>query len=335
MNLRSLISLICLVILTATSVFLGLSIVLFRPFKGHSNPEQPLVIERGASLPEISRTLKDHGIIPSEEIFEWYVRLTGQAATLQAGEYLFKGPVDLFEVSRMLRLGLVHYRKLTVPEGLTLREIARRLDERDFGSEDNFLQAMTRVDWITGWDPEASDNLEGYLFPETYFFSRPMSEEEIVQSIVENFSEQWTSRHSMRARELNLTVREVITLASLIEEETGLAEERPLVSSVFHNRLKRNLKLACDPTVIYAVSLAKEFDGIIHRSDLEFDSPYNTYLYPGLPPGPISNPGMAAIEAALYPAEGDFLYFVSKNDGGHVFSSSYRDHRRAVARYQR
>ena len=139
----------------------------------------------------------------------------------------------------------------------------------------------------------------------------------------------------MRARELNLTVREVITLASLIEEETGLAEERPLVSSVFHNRLKRNLKLACDPTVIYAVSLAKEFDGIIHRSDLEFDSPYNTYLYPGLPPGPISNPGMAAIEAALYPAEGDFLYFVSKNDGGHVFSSSYRDHRRAVARYQR
>ena len=127
----------------------------------------------------------------------------------------------------------------------------------------------------------------------------------------------------------------VVTLASLIEKETGLDRERPLVSAVFHNRLQQNLKLACDPTIIYAVKLVKEFDGIINQSDLELDSPYNTYLYPGLPPGPIANPGLKSIEAALYPADVDYLYFVSANDGSHVFSTDYRDHNRAVAKYQR
>ena len=153
--------------------------------------------------------------------------------------------------------------------------------------------------------------------------------------MIESFRQTWTPEHSRRARELQLSIREVVTLASLIEKETALDQERPLVSAVFHNRLQQNLKLACDPTVIYAVKQVKEFDGIIHQSDLDLDSPYNTYLYPGLPPGPIANPGLESIEAALYPAQVDYLYFVSTNDGSHYFSNNYRDHNRAVRQYQR
>jgi UPF0755 protein len=153
--------------------------------------------------------------------------------------------------------------------------------------------------------------------------------------MVSHFREIWTQEYSRRAQELEFSIREVITLASLIEKETSLSGERPLVSAVFHNRLRQNLKLACDPTVIYAVNLIKEFDGVINQSDLDLDSPYNTYLYPGLPPGPIANPGLDSIEAALYPADVEYLYFVSTNEASHIFSINYRDHQRAVDKYQR
>jgi UPF0755 protein len=157
----------------------------------------------------------------------------------------------------------------------------------------------------------------------------------VILSMISNLRKLWTQEKADQARELDLTLREVLTLASLIEKESGLESERNLVSAVFHNRLKIGMKLASDPTVIYAVKRIKEYDGIIHRSDLQLDSPYNTYLYPGLPPGPIANPGLASIKAALHPADVDFLYFVSKNDGSHFFSRHFRDHNRAVQQYQR
>ena len=187
---------------------------------------------------------------------------------------------------------------------------------------------------VADLEPEARD-LEGYLLPETYFLSRKSTEADLVQMMVDSFRRLWTSRLSRQAGQTGLTIREIVTMASLIEKETGSEVERPLVSAVFHNRLRLGMKLMCDPTVIYAVKLAKNFDGIIHQSDLDFDSPYNTYLYPGLPPGPITNPGRASLEAALSPAETDYLYFVSKNDGTHVFSANYSAHREAVVRYQR
>ena len=324
-----------LILMALASGFFGFLSVASSPYKGYPEPEQIVVVERGGTVQAIARNLASKGVIRSAVLFEWYIRLIGQAQWLQAGAYRFEGAVDLFSVARTLRLGLVHHRKFTVPEGLTLKEIAARLHEGGFGSEDGLLQALQQTDWIAEWDPEAGSNLEGYLFPDTYFFTLHMNEAEIVQTIVGAFRKAWSPEHSERARELGFSVREVVTLASLIEAETGLAEERALVSAVFHNRLRRNMKLACDPTVIYAVSLVKEFDGIIHRSDLEIDSPYNTYLYPGLPPGPIGNPGLASIEAALYPAQSDYLYFVSRNDGGHHFSTSYNEHSRAVAQYQR
>jgi UPF0755 protein len=240
----------------------------------------------------------------------------------------------LQEVVETIAAGRVFYHRVTVPEGLGMKEIAQIFVEAKFGSLPRFLSVMQNGDLVADLDDEASD-LEGYLFPETYFLTTGSSESEIIELMLGNFRQFWTSENQRRAKELGMTVREVVTLASLIEKETGLGQERPLVSSVFHNRLRMNMKLACDPTVIYAVQRVKPYDGVIHQSDLQLDSPYNTYLYPGLPPGPIANPGRLAIEAALFPAESDYLYFVSRNDGSHVFSKGYRDHARAVRKYQR
>lgn len=324
-----------LVCLTTGTALLWWMIQIYHPYQGHKEPSQLILIQRGFTLPQIAGTLESHGIVRSSLIFQWYARLAYDPASLKAGEYRFEGPQNLPAVMAKLRAGLVYHHRITIPEGMTLDEIAERLADNGFGEREKFLQAMQQVDLIADWDPAADKNLEGYLFPDTYFFTRSMSEEEIVQAMVNDFREAWTPKHFQRANELDLTIREVITLASLIEKETGLTRERPLISAVFHNRLRQNLKLACDPTVIYAVKLVKEFDGVIHQSDLNLDSPYNTYLYPGLPPGPIANSGLESIEAALHPTDVNYLYFVSTNDGAHFFSTNYRDHSRAVARYQR
>ena len=315
--------------------FLWLMIQIYQPYQGYEGPHQLIVIQRGYTVPQIAGTLESHGIVRSSLLFEWYARFAHRPLLLKAGEYRFEGPMNLPSVTEKLRTGLVHHYRITIPEGLAMDEIAERFAGEGFGTRDHFLEAMRLTALMADWDPRAENNLEGYLFPDTYFVTRDMSEEEIVRAMVANFRKAWTPERLKRAEELDLTTREVITLASLIEEETGLSHERPLISAVFHNRLGRNLKLACDPTVIYAVKLVKEYDGVINQSDLELDSPYNTYLYPGLPPGPIANPGLESIDAALYPAEVDYLYFVSTNDGRHFFSTNFRDHNRAVAQYQR
>ena len=321
--------------LAVAVLLLWFMVEIYQPYQGYPNPSRIVLIERGWALPQIAEALNSQGIIRASSIFQWYVRLAFEPSLLKAGEYQFEGPQNLPAVLEKLRLGQVHHYRITIPEGLALDEIAKRLAENGFGDEENFLQAMQDIDLIGDWDRVADQNLEGYLFPDTYFFPRGVDEREIVQAMVSYFSEIWTSEHSQRAQELELSIREVITLASLIEKETSLDRERPLVSAVFHNRLRQNLKLACDPTVIYAVKLVKEFDGVINQSDLDLDSPYNTYLYAGLPPGPIANPGLQSIEAALYPADVDYLYFVSTNDASHFFSINYRDHNRAVEKYQR
>jgi UPF0755 protein len=253
---------------------------------------------------------------------------------LKAGEYHFTHPISTLEVFEKLRKGEVYRVRVTVPEGLSRQEIVMLLSSNGFGPPDRLRQATAARDLIRSLDTAAED-LEGYLFPDTYFFARRATPKEIARTMVSGFTRVWTEGRQERARELGLSVREVVTLASLIEEETGASSERPLVSAVFHNRLRRNIPLACDPTVVYGVKRAKPYDGVINRSDLELDSPYNTYLRAGLPPGPICNPGSASIDAALYPASVDYLYFVSKNDGTHVFSSDYASHQSAVRRYQR
>ena len=332
---RSLILFTVLTSLVTASFLLWLIIQIYQPYRGYEGSHQQVVIQRGSSVPQIAGTLESYGIVRSSLIFEWYARFSYRPLILQAGEYRFEKPLNLPSVTETLQEGLVHHYRVTIPEGLDMHEIAERFAGEGFGATDQFLEAMQRTALMGDWDPHAENNLEGYLFPDTYFLTRDIGEEEIVQVMVANFRKAWTPERLGRAEELGFTTREVITLASLIEKETGLSSERPLISAVFHNRLRKNLKLECDPTVIYAVKLVKAFDGVINQSDLKLDSPYNTYLYPGLPAGPIANPGLASIDAALYPAEVDFLYFVLANEGRHIFSSNYRDHTRAVAQYQR
>ena len=199
---------------------------------------------------------------------------------------------------------------------------------------DEFASASGQTEWISGWDDAATD-MEGYLFPETYHFPKGTPTEKLVEAMVTQFKKTFNENWQRRADELGMTVREVVILASLIEKETSIPEERTLVSAVFHNRLRIGMKLDCDPTIIYALKQQDRFGDRLRTKDLRFDSPYNTYLYPGLPPGPICNPGQGCLEAALYPAASKYLYFVSKNDGSHHFSLTLREHLRAVQKYQK
>ena len=304
------------------------------PFPEILETPQFFEVEKGQGVGQIAARLEAAGLIYSARLFRLYLHWQGPSFRLQAGEYRFDRPTNLTQVADKLHRGDVYLHKITIAEGLTLSETAERFATRNFGIHDRLLELMGRPETISAIDPEAH-NLEGYLFPETYLLEKGTTEEVIVESMVQQFVKNWSLERWHRARQLGLSVRQVVTLASLIEKETNQPDERRLISSVFHNRLHRNMTLDCDPTVIYAVRLVKEYDGILHRSDLQLDSPYNTYLYPGLPPGPIANPGLAAIDAALDPAPTDYLYFVSANDGSHVFSRNYRDHERAVVRYQR
>ena len=306
--------------------------LLERPF-GSSIP-QIVQIPRGIGTRQIGSLLSEVGLLRSPHLFRIALQIRPSERALQAGRYAISPPVSPFYLLDLLRQGQTQRQHLTLREGLDWRETVSHLVASRLGSRRRFLELVTSPQLIQDIDAQAND-LEGYLFPETYLLDVTANEETITRTLLGQARQVWTTERRERATALGMTVREVITLASLIEKETGRPEERPLISSVFHNRLQRNMPLACDPTVIYAVKLVKEYDGIIHRSDLELDSPYNTYLYPGLPPGPIANPGLAAIEAALSPAQSDYLFFVSKNDGTHAFSRTYGEHARAVRRYQR
>lgn len=304
-----------------------------RPFRDYAGDQRIVVVERGRTVAQIAQQLEAAGVIESARMFRWHVRLAGNFP-LQAGEYRFDHPVSAVEVADLMRRGEVAQHPVTVREGLDLEEVCQLLADKGFGRVERFREAARDPAAIADWDPMATD-LEGYLFPDTYHFTRGAEEKAIVGTMVKRLRQVWTPRRRQRAAELGLSLRQTVTLASLIEKETGVAYERPLVSAVFHNRLRLNMNLACDPTVVYAVKRVKEYDGVINRSDLDLDSPYNTYLHPGLPPGPIANPGEAAIDAALNPADTKYLYFVSRNDGSHAFSTSYREHQRAVSIYQR
>ncbi len=291
-------------------------------------------IPSGFSVNRIGERLARSGVIRSARHFSWYVRVRSLGGRLQAGEYSFEGPVSLDDVVQKLSSGQVHLRRLTIQEGLALDQISEILVNAGWAAREAAEQLLEDPAPIADLDGRATD-LEGYLFPDTYLLRKGATAEEVVMVMTARFREVWTPDRSRRADELGMSLREIVSLASLIEKETALASERPLVSSVFHNRLRKNIRLACDPTVIYAVKQVKEYDGVLHQSDLELDSPYNTYLYPGLPPGPISNASEASLEAALFPGESDFLFFVSRNDGSHVFSETYSEHRKAVETYQR
>ena len=302
-----------------------------QPFQGFSG-EQFVDIPQGAGSRAIERRLTEAGIVPDAWTFRAALRWSGRGRELQAGEYRFDAPASPLEIVDRLARGDVYQVAITFPEGLTIDEMAEIFEMRALGSASDFRAAARDVSAIAALDPAARD-LEGYLFPETYPVSRHADAATLVTTMVERFKVVYGEVAADRDAR-GLSPRQVVTLASLVEKETARPEERPLVAAVYRNRLDIGMGMQADPTVIYALRKTGKYDGNIRRRDLSIDSPYNTYRYPGLPPGPIAAPGRAALEAVFAPADVTYLYFVSRNDGSHVFASTLGEHNANVQKFQ-
>ncbi len=297
---------------------------------GRDTALQTITVERGAPFSTVARRLGERGLIRSQKKFMFAAWLLGAYREIQAGEYAFSPSMTPLAIIRMLKSGAVREYVITVPEGYTVREIGALLEKKGLTRADEF-RALALKGGIASSLGLPGPTAEGYLFPDTYILRKGMSAREIMAKMAGRFKEVYERELRAEAEERGMNAREVVTLASMIEKETSDPSERALISSVFHNRLRRGIKLQSDPTVIYAI---KAFDGNIRKKDLDIRSPYNTYLHYGLPPGPIANPGLASMRSAIEPADTDYLYFVSRNDGTHYFSRTYREHQRAVRRFQ-
>ena len=303
------------------------------PYRGATGAETFVDIPPGIGPAGIGARLVNAGVVQDAWTFRAAVLISGRARELKAGEYRFDAPMTALDVVAKLARGDVYTRMLTFREGLTIAEMASVFEERGFGAAADFTTAAQNAALIRDLDPAARD-LEGYLFPETYALPRRTPASVVVERMVAGFKKAFAAELRTAAAADGLTVRQAVTLASLVEKETASAAERPLVAAVYRNRMKIRMGMQADPTVIYALEKAGQYDGNLSREDLMFESPYNTYRYAGLPPGPIAAPGRAALEATVRPAAVDFLYFVSKNDGTHVFASTLADHNRNVQRWQ-
>jgi len=289
-----------------------------------------VLLRPGWTTRHIARELQQQGVIRSSAAFLFIDYVKG-VKTVKAGEYKFEQPANAVDVWGRLTRGDVYARTLVVPEGYTMFDIASAVEQAGLGSAGDFLiAARSDLFLVRDIDPQAK-SLDGYLFPDTYEFTRIDSAHDIVAAMVHRFRQQ---AHSIGLLGRSDT-HKIVTMASIVEKETGDPNERPIVASVYYNRLARNMPLAADPSVIYAALLAGRYRGTIYASDLQFDSPYNTYKYAGLPPGPIANPGTASLQAALHPAHTDYLYFVSDNNGHHRFARDLEEHARNVALYRR
>ena len=295
------------------------------------NPAVKMItVSRGSSFAQTAQTLYQAGIIKSPLKFRILARMRRVEKRIQAGEYLLAPSMPPGVILEKMVTGKVRLYKMTVPEGSNLKEIAGIIAQAGFVNSEDFMKIATDPAEVGKLGIEAA-TLEGYLFPDTYYFPKSATARDIIEAMVERFRSLFSDEWKNRAAEMGFTIHEVLTMAAIIEKETGAAAERPLISSVFHNRLRKGMRLETDPTVIYGI---ENFDGNLTRSHLRTYTPYNTYKIKGLPPGPIASPGLASIEAALYPAKTDYLFFVSKQDGTHHFSSKFWDHRRAIRKYQ-
>ncbi len=314
------------------SIFV-LSWFLFVPFS-KSESTKVIFIKKGTPLKKVSEVLEKEGIIKNRHFFVFLATMLGEKTRIKSGEYEFHTPMLPLAVLSALAKGQVKRHLVTIPEGFTLIQIAQLLENLNLVEKERFLQKTSSPVFINalGLSQLAGPTLEGYLFPDTYHVFREMDPEEVIRIMVHQFRKVFGPDLGQRASELGISEREVVILASVIEKETALSEERPFISAVFHNRLKKKIPLQSDPTVIYGI---RNFNGNLTKQDLMRPTPYNTYLLTGLPPTPICNPGRDSLLAAVRPAPVSYLYFVSRNDGSHYFSSDIEEHNRAVWKYQK
>jgi UPF0755 protein len=331
--MKKLLALVFLAFVLAGCVVAFMYVRVNQPYRGYQGSEQFVEIPQGGGSVTIGDRLVGAGVIRDTTTYRTALWMTGQGRRLKAGDYRFERAMTPLEVIDKIARGDVYVVNVTFPEGLTIAEMAKIFDSHGLGPADSFKDAARTPALIHALDPEAKD-LEGYLFPETYALSRHADASKLVALMVSRFEHVFTGELRQAAAARNLTVRQAVTLASIVEKETARADERPLVAAVYTTRLRIGMPLQCDPTVIYALTKAGRYAGNIHKDDLSFDSPYNTYRYPGLPPGPIASPGRASLEAAVRPADADYLYFVSRNDGSHEFARTLDDHNRNVHKYQ-
>lgn len=311
----------------------------------HSSTEKVITIPPKSSTNLIISKLHQEGVISNPTAVSWWLKTFGRGKVLKTGDYQFNSPITPLQVIDKLVRADVATRKVTIPEGYNQWEIADKLavalpgmKEPAPANRDELLPLFKNTKLIADLDPKATD-LEGYLFPDTYEYTTTTTRAQLVEAMVKRFRKVYTSELQSKASALGMNTRQAITMASLVEKEAKVDKDRELISQVYHKRLKLKMNLACDPTVIYGAILAGKYkwNGTIYRSDLDRDSPYNTYKNPGMPPGPIASAGKRAIEAALNPAKTDYLFFVVdgvKRDGSHVFTTNGADHERAVSDYR-
>lgn len=312
----------------AAAVFASAGSLAFLFFlDGFCAREKAVEIPRGLGLFEIARKLESEGVVRKAEIFSLLVILGGDQSRLRSGEYGFSPGATPDLVRRKLVGGERMLRKVTFPEGVALSRMAEILETSAIASREEFLGLASDGGYASKKLGIDVPSLEGFLFPDTYFFEKDAGAEKAIETMLSRFRKAYST---LRATDSDLGMKEIVTVASMIEKESSIPGERPLISAVIRNRLRRGMRLEFDPTVIYA--LGERFTGDLTRKDLDFSSPYNTYVFAGLPPGPIAAPGLDSLEAALNPADADYLYFVSRGDGSHFFSRRYRDHVNAVNR---
>lgn len=302
------------------------------PYKGYTDDRKRVEIKKGQRTASILETLKKEGILRDHYVPMVYMKILRNRDSMKAGVYEFTKPLSAADVIEKLVKGEVSLRSITIREGLDRFAIAKIFAGQGLGTEEEWRKITDDAELIRDIAPEA-DSLEGYLFPDTYKFDPGTSAATIARAMVQNFRSHWGNELSTITT--GLGVHQTVTLASIVETEAQLPRERPIVASVYFNRINKRMLLGADPTVIYALKLANRWDGNIRKADLQIESPYNTYRVPGLPPGPIANPGLASLRAAAAPATTNFLYFVAKNDGSHVFATNNAEHNRNVEVYQR
>ena len=327
--------LILSVVLFLISIFAAncfiLELFIFAHSSNEDNNRLKFIIENGASFNGVCNELKESDLITNNFMFRLIAVLYGYDSKIKAGEYYISKSMSPLTMLEIFVKGKSILYKITIPEGFSTEQIGQLLELNGLTSKEDFVNTANNINFAKKLGLNCS-SFEGYLFPDTYYFPKGISCEKIITIMYKSFQNKIKPEWIKKASEMNFSLHKIITLASIIEKETGTPEERPIIASIFHNRLKNNMRLESDPTVIYGI---KNFNGNITKKDLQTQTPYNTYKIKGLPPGPIANPGARSIHAAIFPDQTKYLYFVSKKDGTHFFSTNLKDHSKAVQKYQK